>query len=228
MSYSVYSSPRKWSGIAAALFAICFLLTGCESRVNEGLLLTSGAAITPTNEIEQIFYIGMFDPQSQIPPTIYRIRVNGQSSVLNGMRFGSGWVKAELVDSLSSSADLIARVENKTVVNKDGSKQTIRFKETKLGIDTQRKMIAFGPEGFRITPDDHRLVVVMGSSPEAFFEAVDNTMGEMAKIQNTGMSQELTRLLFESLKSVKSQQSGLGSIPTTHVKEAPAGGGTNE
>ena len=39
----------------------------------------------------------------------------------------------------------------------------------------------FGPEGFREAPANHRLVVVMGADPSAFFEAVDQTLGVIAQ-----------------------------------------------
>ncbi|MFC3122401.1 hypothetical protein [Agaribacter flavus] len=182
---------------------IIIFLQGCKLTPAEQFVSgASLAAISPTNELEQIFYVGMFDPQEQAPQTIYRIRIHGQASFLNDVKFGSGWVKSELVDSLSSQNNLLDEIKS---LSGDGSKVF----EEELGIDSQRKMIAFGPEGFRITPKNHRLVVVMGTSPDAFFQAVDRTMGESAKIQNTTMSAELVQLLFESLKDVNQQKKQL-------------------
>ena len=37
----------------------------------------------------------------QVPPSVYRVRVKGQASFLSATKFASGWVPADLVDSLS-------------------------------------------------------------------------------------------------------------------------------
>ncbi|HYE32224.1 MAG TPA: hypothetical protein VEH27_12400, partial [Methylomirabilota bacterium] len=55
-----------------------------------------------TDELEQIYYLGVFDPLEQLPPTIYRVTVRGQSSALNRSKFASGWVPAPFIDSLSA------------------------------------------------------------------------------------------------------------------------------
>ncbi len=36
-----------------------------------------------------------------------------------------------------------------------------------------RRLMQFGPEGFREVPKDHRLVIMMGANPEDFFKAMD-------------------------------------------------------
>src|SRR4051794_18904725 len=90
------------------LATIGLISAGCLGHpegtiVGVAVPVTALLAVTPTNEIEQIYYLGVFDPQEQVPSTIYRIRVHGQSSALSNMRFGSGWVKAALIDSLNTS-----------------------------------------------------------------------------------------------------------------------------
>ena len=45
-----------------------------------------------------------------------------------------------------------------------------------------RRLMMFGPEGFREAPRNHRLVVVMGSSPEKFFSAVDEALGHLDRV----------------------------------------------
>ena len=194
------------------LFVIAGLnLIGCTST-EKAFTGMAALAIAPSNEIEQIFYLGVFDPQEQIPQTIYRIRIHGQASALNSMKFGSGWVKSELVDSLTSQQQIIAQAKS---LKGDGNPV---FNEL-LDTSVQRKLIALGPEGFRISPKDHRLVVVMGASPDAFFSAVDNVTGQKARMQNNSISQELVRYLFDNLADINSLQEGLTNIPSKYKKE---------
>jgi len=61
----------------------------------------------------------------------------------------------------------------------------------------------FGPEGFRESPADHRLVVVMGSSPQAFFQAIDQTLGAVAEQLDRERGSELQGELFEALLRLK-------------------------
>lgn len=192
-----------FSSFCVPLISAC-LFTGC-TLTEQGATVASLAAIAPSNEIEQIYYLGVFDPQEQIPQTIYRIRIHGQASALNQMKFGSGWVKADLVDSLTAQNEIVAQSSS---LAGDGSPV---FNEM-LRTDVQRKLIAFGPEGFRISPKDHRLVVVMGSSPDAFFSAVDRVTGQKARMQNTAISQELVRYLFDSITDIKAQRDELSGI----------------
>ena len=170
------------------------VMTGC-SNTEKAATGVAALAVSPSNEIEQIFYLGVFDPQEQIPQTIYRIRIHGQASALNSMRFGSGWVKSDLVDSLTSQQQIVAQSSS---IAGDGSPV---FNEI-LSPSVQRKLVAFGPEGFRVSPKDHRLVVVMGSSPDAFFTAVDTVTGQKARMQNSAISQNLVRYLFDNLADV--------------------------
>ncbi len=153
------------------LFSL-FFNVGCNlTPFEKGAVVVAGAAIAPSNEIEQIFYLGVFDSQGQVPQTIYRIRIHGQASMLNSMKFGSGWVKSDLIDSLTSQAEIVNQSNSLSGDNE-------KIFDEQLGIDSQRKLIAFGPEGFRVSPKNHRLVVVMGSSPDAFFSSVDRVLGE--------------------------------------------------
>ena len=50
----------------------------------------------------------------------------------------------------------------------------------KAALETGRRMMLFGPEGFRAAPADHRLAVVMASDPSAFFEAIDSALGQLS------------------------------------------------
>jgi hypothetical protein len=153
------------------------LLPGCGSKaanlaLGVGSVVVAPAALkgakVPTDEIAQTYYLGVYDPQGQLPPSIYRVRVQGQSSFLNRTKFASGWVHASLIDSLGTEIALNEKNGGLKIqkVNSDNQGQ----------IATGRRLIMFGPEGFRKAPKDHRLVVVMGADPSAFFEAVDQTL----------------------------------------------------
>ena len=87
------------------------LLPGCGSKaanlaLGVGSVVVAPAALkgakVPTDEIAQTYYLGVYDPQGQLPPSIYRVRVQGQSSFLNRTKFASGWVHASLIDSLGT------------------------------------------------------------------------------------------------------------------------------
>ena len=71
-------------------------LTGCNNLTPgaEVALATSFGGRAPTNEVQQIYYLGVFDPREQVPPTIYRVRVLGQAAAISRTRFASGWVPA--------------------------------------------------------------------------------------------------------------------------------------
>jgi hypothetical protein len=126
-----------------------------------GTVLIGGT--TASNRLEQTYYLGTFDPDNRVPPTFFRVRVRGQASLLSKMKFGSGWVPAFLADSLNGQLPTDA--------------QNLSEEDFKAGV-TQRpfgaRLQQYGPEGFRIVPDNARLAIVMGSDPEAFFRLVDS------------------------------------------------------
>ncbi|MHC4481797.1 MAG: hypothetical protein ACYS1C_12635, partial [Planctomycetota bacterium] len=124
----------------------------------------------PGHEIEQIYYLGAFDPQEQVPPAIYRIRVHGQASLISRTKFASGWVKSELIDSLNTNYSFDEEAGG------TGMKLT-QGQEGLANLQTGRRLVLFGPEGFREAPRNHRLVIVMGTSPEAYFKAIDKVLG---------------------------------------------------
>lgn len=171
------SNRGPWS--TALTCSLLGLLAGCATPVATNSLIGGSAtallAHTPTTNIVQTYYLGVFDPREQLPPTIYRIRVQGQASALSATKFASGWVRAELMDSLSGQ---IVAEGNGVKITGNG---TALAKELDKGA-LNRRLIMFGPEGFREAPKDHRLAVVMGSDPEAFFGAVDRALGLVAQV----------------------------------------------
>jgi hypothetical protein len=181
------------------------LLTACDSLQGNIALGTVGATVlgaqAPSHEIEQIYYLGSYDPQGQLPPEIYRIRVHGQASFISRTNFASGWVRAGLIDSLGTTVGFQGKSGRATVDGADPNDNS--------AIKSLRKLVQFGPEGFREAPKDHRLVVVMGSNPEAFFEAVDTALGSVSAAQAEQRNGVLTGELFESLVGLKSERERL-------------------
>lgn len=188
------------------VFLVVNLLTACStSEQNIGLAaaaMTTGIlAKTPSNELEQIYYLGVFDPQDQLPPMIYRVRVRGQASAFSNMRFASGWVPAPLVDSLSSTIAFANQDNLKTKIERDATSESV--------IKTNRRLMLFGPEGFREAPAEHRLVIMMGASPEKFFNAIDSAVGTVAQATQQQSNAALTKFLFQALVQLKAEREQL-------------------
>ena len=187
---------------ASLIVLLAVSTTGCNSlpqNIALGAAITAAAgAVIPGHDIEQVYYLGSFDPQEQVPPALYRVRVRGQASIISWMRFGSGWVPAELIDSLGSSVE-INKAEGKILFTNENSKSI-----AKLAIG--RRLMQFGPEGFREVPKNHRLVLVMGSDPEDFFAAMDEALGAVSQAKVDQDSAALNRLLFEAMTTVKAEK----------------------
>jgi hypothetical protein len=181
----------------------CGLSTGQQTSV-WGAVAVTIAARSPSNEFEQTYYLGVFDPQDQLPPTFYRLRVRGQASALSLMRFSSGWVRAEVIDSLGTSVRF----------NKTGTLDIEKANELSDKLQTGRRLIMFGPEGFREAPADHRLVLVMGSSPEKFFEAVDQSLGTVASAIQGRRGVDFENEVFKELVTVRNERQRLSDILT--------------
>jgi hypothetical protein len=183
------------------------LSSGCSNTAETIVAGLGGVAFlahSPSNEIEQIYYLGVFDPQEQVPPTVYRVRVRGQASPISFTRFASGWVQADLIDSLGTSIAF------------DEESRSVKIQKTDDdwcgSLQTGRRLMLFGPEGFREAPKDHRLVIVMGSSPEAFFEAIDESLGAVSKAKVDQQNAAVDRLLFEQLIRLKKERESLDDL----------------
>lgn len=177
--------------------------TTTEDTIAAGIGGTALAAHSPTNEIEQIYYLGVFDPQEQVPPTVYRVRVHGQASTISWMRFSSGWVPANVIDSLGTSIHF----------EKAGGALKIEDSEnTSNALPTGRKLVLFGPEGFRQAPKDHRLVIVMGSSPEKFFKAIDTSLGMVSQVKVQHHNSMLRQEMFEALLQLSNERQRLEEL----------------
>ncbi len=184
--------------------ALCAGCNPTDQWIGGGIGVTALGAHSPDNEIEQIYYLGVFDPQEQVPPSVYRVRVHGQASLISNTRFASGWVRADLIDSLNTSVGFdpdTGRVQ----VSKGASDQLV-------SLQTGRRLMMFGPEGFREAPKDHRLVIVMGASPETFFQAIDQSLGAVSQAMSDQRNVALNRLLFEALTQASSERERLDEL----------------
>jgi hypothetical protein len=166
------------------LLLLVTLASGCSTvaHTNQAIALagTVGLSLTPSFDLEQTYYLGSFDPAGQLPPTLYRIRVRGQSSILNNTKFASSWVPAEVVDALTGSATLNTKTGAVSITS-DTANPGFNIN------DSGRRLMQFGPEGFRSAPKGHRLVILMGADPEAVEQAFSSALGTVA-MATSGMS----------------------------------------
>lgn len=196
---------HRWTGparrIAAALASLW--LCGCNTVVAvAGTIATVGVgAMVDGHEIGQIYYVGVLDPHEQVPPALYRITLRGESSVVNSTKYASGWIDAGLVDSLSTKIGF-----------DDGGNLAVKNGEKQLALETGRRMWVFGPEGFRKVPENHRLVIVMGSSPQAFFAAVDQTLGELDLARRLDGGQVAAEESIALLRALDAQSADLARL----------------
>lgn len=175
--------------------------TGCNSlpqNIALGAAITTAVgAVIPGHDIEQVYYLGSFDPQEQVPPALYRVRVRGQASIISWMRFGSGWVPAELIDSLGSSVE-INKADGKIVMTKAGNDQLSKLK---IG----RRLMQFGPEGFARCPRTIAWSSSWGLTPK-FFAAMDEALGAVSQAKVDQDNNALSWLLFEAMTTVKAEK----------------------
>jgi hypothetical protein len=156
--------------------------------------VTLVGARAPSQEILQTYYIGVFDPLDQLPPALYRLTVRGQSSAISRARFASGWVPANVIDSLNTSIGY----------DEQGA-LTVTPKNADRALDAGRRLVMFGPEGFREAPKDHRLVIVMSSSPEDFFNAVGESLETIVNVQQEQFESAESQRILEELYRLRGE-----------------------
>lgn len=193
-----------------ACAGIIGVLTGCaNSAANYTIGVGSTVVLghTPTTNIGQTYYLGVFDPREQLPPTIYRIRVQGQASALSTTAFASGWLRAELVDSLTGQISL----DKNQVRTSEDVANRVTPEEDKGALN--RRLVMFGPEGFREAPRNHRLVVVMGSNPEKFFTSVDRALGVVASVtQPQSLQADVPRELWADAARMREERRAMQTM----------------
>jgi hypothetical protein len=188
--------------------ALGLTLAACDSKTGNitlgALGITALGAGSASSEIEQIYYVGIFDPQDQLDPQVYRIRVHGQASLIGFTKFASGWVPASVVDSLGSSIGYDKTTQQFKVTPTNG--------QSSDAIQAQRKLVMFGPEGFRESPQGHRLAIAMGSDPEAFFTAMNTSLSEVTRTFAARRNDALMKTLFEELVKVNAETRELDGL----------------
>ncbi len=168
---------------AALALATSALLTGCgEPALTAGVVAgaTVGTIVlgtTPGPELKQVFYLGSFDPQGQLPPEVYRITVRGQASLVSSTTFASGWVPASVADALGAQTSISSRSGDVTIRGPAG---VAVLGDNELGAG--RRLVLFGPDGFRVAPRNHRLVIVMGADADDYFNAIDDALGDLGRL----------------------------------------------
>lgn len=207
---------RQGRWCAGLLLVAGLLLGGCTADGFTAMAAggTVIGAQAPTNEIEQVYYLGCFDPQNQLPPTIYRVTVRGQASFISFTRFASGWAPASFIDSLSTRVSFEDKDKNLTY-SQDSADHAGTLK-------TGRRLMLFGPEGFREAPADQRLVIVMGTNPEGFFQAIDDASAKVVQaeaVDNPAVTAEMSA----ELERIKGEQAALAK--TSDNLKGTTGGG---
>jgi hypothetical protein len=200
-----FSMARKLMLIGAMVS-----MAGCATSIQNSLTAATSTVLlghAPTTNINQTYYLGVFDPREQLPPTIYRIRLQGQASALSRTAFASGWVRADLLDSLSGRVD----IDRGQVRLGDSKGNGTVLSDDKNELN--RRLVLFGPEGFREAPKNHRLVVVMGSSPETFFNSVDRALGVVAGVtQASNAGPDVTRAIWADMSRLREERRGMQTL----------------
>lgn len=203
--------------LALAAF-VALVACGCATPYQTAGLVTGSiiavGAQAPTHEVAQIYYLGVFDPEEQLPPLVYRVTVRGQSSYLNLTRFASGWVPAGVIDSLSSQLSLDAN--GTTPVGYEAGNTNLQA-QLKIG----RRLMLFGPEGFREAPANHRLVIVMGADPSKFFEAVDSALMDITSVSLERANTQVRQMMFEELLKVRNARENLRQFQIEVAEDIP-------
>lgn len=178
---------------------------GCATPGQTAGLVVGVTALlgqSPAQEIQQVYYLGIFDPQEQLPSSVYRVTVHGQGSAMSFVRFASGWAPASMIDTLNTNIGFN---------NKTGDFE-ITGKGQDSGIETGRRLMLFGPEGFREAPRDHRLVIVMGQNPEAFFDAIGSGLETVAAVQQEKLDSTATQALDAEFRRLVAERDRLQDL----------------
>jgi hypothetical protein len=205
-------------GALVCIVSCIWMMAACSTpQLTNSVAAVTGTVVmghTPTTNLSQKYYLGVFDPREQLPPTIYRITVQGQGSALAWTKFASGWVRADLVDSLSSRVDM----ERGGVRVGEADNGRVKITDDKSALN--RRLVMFGPEGFREAPKNHRLVVVMGSNPDAFFGAVDRALGVVAGVTQPSQSgPDVVRALWGDMTRMREERRAMQTLLDVAGKE---------
>ncbi len=204
-------TPRRRPLSCALLLGAVALTTACstDQAVIGAAAATIAGGYAPGNELEQVYYLGVFDPREQVPPMFYRVVVRGQASAISKMKFGSGWVPASVIDGINSNFGSSFDASTKS---RSGTSSGDPLTGEHGLFDPGRGLVMFGPEGFRKAPRDHRLAIVMGSSPESFFQAIDQSLGLVAEVREERRFESARQELLEAMVGIQSQTERLRDL----------------
>jgi hypothetical protein len=191
-------------------------MAGCATPLQTAGLavgITAAGGHSPSTELEQIYYLGIFDPQEQVPPSVYRVRVHGQASFISMAKFASGWVPASVADSLTTQIEYTDSGQIKTT--KDSAQ------ESPTSMKTGRRLVLFGPEGFREAPRDHRLVIIMGTNPSKYFQTVSQVLDAAAKAGHSESNDALLKQILLSVTTINTQKDDLQRMLDELPHQAP-------
>jgi len=199
-----------------ALVVLAAFAAGCDPFTRAVVGTSVGATVlgarSPSHEIEQIYYLGVFDPREQVPEAIYRVTVKGQASFMSRTKFASGWVPAAVIDSLGGKASM-------NMQGDAGVSIAAAEAHAISQLQTGRRLVLFGPEGFREAPRDHRLVIVMGTSPQDFFNAIDTSLGQISQVQLERDNAGVRRELMKARLDLRTAQKAIAEIELETLKE---------
>jgi hypothetical protein len=204
--FSMRSHTRGHARPRAALVVLPLLLAlACQTPGQTAGAVAATVAVvggaTPTQSIEQTYYVGIFDPHEQLPQAVYRLTVHGQASAISSMRFASGWVPAKFVDGLGSRVGF-----------NDQGQVKIEEGDAGAAINPSRRLMMFGPEGFREAPRDYRLAIVMGSSPQAFFDSIDSALAAVVQVQQERLESPESQRILEELYRLQREHRDLDRL----------------
>src|SRR5262249_33543461 len=114
------------------------------------------------------------------------------------------WVPASVADSLTTKFELADSGPVK-VSKEDPQNAPVSLK-------TGRRLILFGPEGFREAPRDYRLVIIMGSDPSKYFQTVTQVLEASAKTQGSAANNALVTQILILITSAETQKDDLQRI----------------
>jgi len=213
---------RNLTRRSVRLFVLLLQLSLASSCADPLISGTAGGIVvatilggrSPSHEIEQVYYLGVFDPDDQVPPSLYRLTVRGQASFISAMNFASGWVPASFVDSLGTRMEFKPKGGDLEFRTGQGAEP--------VSLKVGRRLVMFGPEGFREAPADHRLVVVMGSNPQAYFTAVEEVMGAVAaaRREQSQTAVDVRQKIREELLKLAEERVKLAELKATVVVES--------
>lgn len=139
-----------------------------------GILAAAFLASCTKQTFHQVYYLGVYDPNEEVTQQLYRVTIRGDTAWYSTVKYASGWAPAEAVDALTGTL-----TQDQAGVRIAGEGRDVR-------LPPGRSLVLYGPEGFRIVPQDHRLVLVMSSDPSEFFKQVQLIAGARAEADVSG------------------------------------------